>query len=663
MKLQEIIINNFMPYKGEQKVSFPQHETQNVMLLFGDNMRGKTSFLNAIRWGFYGNAVGRHLREIPRTNLVNMDSAAMGDWCMSIYLKFSDANNTYELRRQINKKAHVSSPRSDADFEELIGLRINDEVIPGDAVVNQINQVLPEEISRFFLFDGELLQEYENLLIEGDEQGEKIKEHIEQALGVPALVHGRDELASLLKDARMIQAKDAKKNKELSSFAERQRQLDLQLTSYEKDLKDQDSQHVETQTQIDLIDDELKNTEAVQRKKIELEGLKGSIKGIERNLVDLTDQKRELLKTAWKDVLHSSVSPLLFKLQDERKNLKFAIDKTAVINKQIADLTKMLDDPTCVTCHQDIPKSEIEPFRKKYEVLKAESELSSVNMDDYTVITEKIEKLNKINSADEGRRILQCLSKESKEQVLLIKEETKLEELDEEIKGVDTDHIMRQREKRDRLIDLKTRLNQAIERIKNSIDKNVKEQDQVATLISKNKGAQGQQSSIRVNLYQELEQVFSQGIVRLRDSLRETVQQHASNAFSELTTEKTYSGLEINDNYGLSIIDHESRILKERSAGAEQIVALSLIDGLNRTARKSGPIVMDTPLGRLDPKHRSNVLKYLPKMADQVVLLVHEGEIDPKKDLNNFAERIGARYKINRISATESRIERVSDHG
>lgn len=44
MKLQEITIKNFMPYKGEQRIHFPQHETQNVMLLFGDNMRGKTSF-------------------------------------------------------------------------------------------------------------------------------------------------------------------------------------------------------------------------------------------------------------------------------------------------------------------------------------------------------------------------------------------------------------------------------------------------------------------------------------------------------------------------------------------------------------------------------------------------------------------------------------------
>jgi DNA sulfur modification protein DndD len=43
MKLKELIINNFMPYKGEQTVAFPQDDIENVMLLFGDNMRGKTS--------------------------------------------------------------------------------------------------------------------------------------------------------------------------------------------------------------------------------------------------------------------------------------------------------------------------------------------------------------------------------------------------------------------------------------------------------------------------------------------------------------------------------------------------------------------------------------------------------------------------------------------
>jgi DNA sulfur modification protein DndD len=656
MKLQKLIIQNFMPYKGEQKIEFPQHETQNVMLLFGDNMRGKTSFLNSIRWGFYGSAVGRHLRTIPRVNLVNIDAASEGDWQMSITLKFSHNEKQYELRRHINKKGHVSEPRSDSDFEENVGLRVDGEVLTADKIINEVNQVVPEEISRFFLFDGELLQEYENLLIEENEQGEKIKEHIEQALGVPALIHGRDELKTLLKTARNLQAKDAKKDKELQQYAEQQRQLEIQLTSFEKDQLDSLDQKNDIQNQMDVIDDGLKNTEAVQRKKLELEGLAGEQKVTQQSLDSMQDEQRVLLNSVWKDVLYNSVNPILEGFRSQRDGIQTAISRKAILEDKIKVLRRTLDDPTCPTCSQDIPTTEMTSIKGSIEQLLAESELSSVNVEDMTAINRKIDQLSKIQSQGEGARIIELANKQRQSEVQLIKIETKLDEIEEEIRDYDTDQIMRQREKRGQLAILLSRVESGLSDIKQEIDNNQNKQDHIATLISKSAGAQGKLSSRRVNVCQELEQVFSEGINQLRDLLREEVQQYASEAFAELTTEKTYSGLEINRNYGLSIIDHEGRTLKERSAGAEQVVALSLIDGLNRTARKAGPIVMDTPLGRLDPKHRSNVLRYLPKMAEQVVLLVHEGEIDPGRDLSNFAERIGARYKIERVSATESRI-------
>ena len=68
MKLHSITMKNFMPYKGQARVEFPQDEFRNVMLVFGDNMRGKTSLLNALRWGFY-EARGRaafHDNSAPR---------------------------------------------------------------------------------------------------------------------------------------------------------------------------------------------------------------------------------------------------------------------------------------------------------------------------------------------------------------------------------------------------------------------------------------------------------------------------------------------------------------------------------------------------------------------------------------------------------------------
>ena len=107
-------------------------------------------------------------------------------------------------------------------------------------------------------------------------------------------------------------------------------------------------------------------------------------------------------------------------------------------------------------------------------------------------------------------------------------------------------------------------------------------------------------------------------------------------------------------------MDDVGRKVTVRSAGAEQVVALSLIDGLNRTGRSVGPVIMDTPFGRLDLKHRDNILSYLPEVTSQFVLLVHSGEIRPDTDLSSVKPRIGFAYQIVEVSPTRSKIERVS---
>ena len=59
MILHSLKATNFMPYRCKMSITFPTDADKNVMLVFGDNMRGKTSLLNALRWAFYGKAINR----------------------------------------------------------------------------------------------------------------------------------------------------------------------------------------------------------------------------------------------------------------------------------------------------------------------------------------------------------------------------------------------------------------------------------------------------------------------------------------------------------------------------------------------------------------------------------------------------------------------------
>ena len=663
MKIKRIVINNFMPYRGRQEIEFPQHETQNVMLLFGDNMRGKTSFLNAIRWGFYNVALGRHLREIPKVNLINRDAVDEGDWIMSVTLNFVHDSKNYVLTRKITGRENIIRPQNNADFIDTIGLKVDGVVMPIDAINNEINQVMPREVSRFFLFDGELLQEYENLVIEESDQGKKIKEHIESILGVPALVHARDELKILLNDARKTQRRDAEKIGELRKFSIAQKDSEKELETVESEIGRLQDQKDHVQAQIDTIDSFLENTEAVQNKKIEFAQLDEKKNRFEVVIRQSNEEIHDLIRDAWKDVLASSVRSIIDRLKDKRRIQQQRVDESINLQCEINELRKSIENyQVCSTCGQEIPENIRRPLEERLKKLLLSESEKGVYSDQKKVseLVTTIENLEGIRSSDEVDRIINCV-----EQIIITKNdlmdtENRRDNIWEDIKGFDTEGIMRKREERNRWQKQLTKIETDLNDENSKKDEIAEKRAKISQLISKHKGSEGSLSNKRVKRLEQLETVFGKGIDRLRQKLKDDVASHATTTFKRLTTEKTYSGLKINQSYGFSILDQEGRVLDERSAGAEQVVALSLIDGLNKTSGTKAPIVMDTPLGRLDLKHRKNILQYLPDMSEQIVLLIHEGEINAKRDIEIFADRIGARYEIKRISATHSRIERMS---
>ena len=73
---------------------------------------------------------------------------------------------------------------------------------------------------------------------------------------------------------------------------------------------------------------------------------------------------------------------------------------------------------------------------------------------------------------------------------------------------------------------------------------------------------------------------------------------------------------------------HNIRMM-DSSAGEDQIFALSLIAAIAKVSGTKVPIVMDTPLARLDTDHRSNVLRYFAAQAgEQVVFLSQPDEVN-----------------------------------
>lgn len=660
MKLHSLTARNFMPYKGEMELTFPQDEQRNVMIVFGDNMRGKTSILNAIRWAFYGEAVGRHSRPIPLQEIVNKDAALADDWRVEVHVKFDANGHAYDLRRVADRRQMVATPSKPEDFARSIHLTRDGSAVSGDQVEAEIGLIAPKEISRFFLFDGELLQEYETLLIEDNQQGQQIKEAIEQVLGVPALTNGRVDIQTILKHAQKRQNTDLKQVAGLEKQAERHAELTGKIDAIDRDLEDLSARLKKVREERNALDDEVEAAQSVIGAKATLDAKLGEQKVLIEDCERKEAERLDLLSGAWKDLIDAQLQIRRDQLERRRKELMDSITKRSSLAQKVSDLQRLLDTRECPTCEQVL--SEERRSQIGEALGQAETELQS-NDDSSAALQEisgQLDALSKIRGINAKDRLRQAEKDLQGYNVRLTQIENDIETLRDEIAGYDTAEIARKRVLLSEKIREEGRLQGDIQ------DQNVERKKLVDELAVSQKAIEGltkdrtQRSTVKVSLCSDLERVFSQSIEQLRDKLRKRVEQLANDAFRQMTTQKSYRGLEINDNYGLQIVDASGRHVAVRSAGAEQIVALSLIDGLNRTGRSAGPVIMDTPFGRLDLNHRDNILSYLPSVTSQFVLLVHSGEIRKETDLAVIAERVGAVYEIREISSTQSRLERAT---
>ncbi|MGY6205338.1 hypothetical protein [Paraburkholderia strydomiana] len=104
-----------------------------------------------------------------------------------------------------------------------------------------------------------------------------------------------------------------------------------------------------------------------------------------------------------------------------------------------------------------------------------------------------------------------------------------------------------------------------------------------------------------------------------------------------------------NDGTTLILGKTGKEIAVDRSAGENQIFATALIAGLAKVSGVRAPMVVDTPLGRLDSKHRQNILGFWTgDKSRQVILLSQDEEID-HLFYKNIKASVGKTYLLEHV--------------
>lgn len=106
----------------------------------------------------------------------------------------------------------------------------------------------------------------------------------------------------------------------------------------------------------------------------------------------------------------------------------------------------------------------------------------------------------------------------------------------------------------------------------------------------------------------------------------------------------------------LSYINHDGEKIEKASlsAGEKQLMVISLLWALAICSKRKLPVIIDTPLSRLDSNHREALISsYFPHASEQTIILSTDSEITPEY-YNMMKENIGDEFTLVYDDSTKS---------
>lgn len=168
------------------------------------------------------------------------------------------------------------------------------------------------------------------------------------------------------------------------------------------------------------------------------------------------------------------------------------------------------------------------------------------------------------------------------------------------------------------------------------------------------------------NLNIELKKIFEEYSSETRIILGD----ETTRIFRRLIDDKDMSlinEITINNKYELEIYERNNiRITQDISQGQRQIVALSFVTALAKIADKGTgqiefPLFMDTPFGRISKQNRVNLIKNIPNLSLQWILLLTDTEFtDFEAEVFKSEGRVGRIYKLYQIDKGHSEIKQMN---
>lgn len=614
MIIKRLTMHNFGVYASTNTFEFSGEKP--IVLIGGLNGRGKTTFLEAVLLALYGansfayqestfKSYGKYLR-----SFVNIMDGSRETFIELEFELNNEEHDVYLVRREWDSKNKV---RTVENISVSKNGTLSDFLTQNWTMY--IENILPSALSNFFFFDGEKIAE-----LAVDSTNAQLKESIRAMLGISIL-------DTLENDIRRNVRKFQKKENTFYDMSD----VDRLRTIKDRAGKQLNSVIDEIGEKENLL---LSYKESLEKKRLKYSSLGGNVIGKRENLL----MKKARLNTQ------------IQKLQDNIQLNASGVLPLTLVSDLLIKVKK-----------QGAKEKESEIQQRAKEFINQAFDFYSRNSADVKSISAFIDFLEK-QVSDKALEIVYGLSDRGLLQInQLCDEATK-------VAISSTDKYLKEKEAiKDKVDEIENYLSidineDALHKLYTQIRKLEQQiidiETVLASLEQKRRSANGDLIKVtsefnkKVSILLESMEMdddnkrvvkYSEMALRVLDTFSVKIQQRKTGVLGDTITE-CYKKLANKKNLidkiimdpvslDLQYIGREGNLVEKNalSAGEKQLMVIAILWALAICSKKKLPVIIDTPLSRLDSNHRKALIKtYFPYASDQTIILSTDSEIDQK---------------------------------
>lgn len=612
MIIKSLTIENFRNYSGFNSFDLTTSENQNIVLIGGRNGAGKTSLADAIRLCLYGHkAEGQALSEAKYQEYLSNVCSKKGNansFHISMELILDEGNPPIEInitRRFIKKGSKFN--------EELILRKSGSDVefIDKSYWSYYIEKLISPKASRYFFFDGEKVKD----IIASSNSKDYLQNAVFDLSGI-------SELNNLKADLKEVVKRILSKTKKKSSLA----RIDNCHFEIEELVKKKDDLNSDID---DMRDSIIRLEEEKSVLSQERSRLIGSSESKMKKIVLRIDELNRNFNEADQKVTDFCFNRLIYKLADRAISStveEARSENKGVISKYSSDTIRSIRDRDDMSALLGIPED------KGKEILdRLISHIeSSCNADEESLLDLTLSKVEQIDS----------MHVSSEESELFLKNFIDREFYAQEIRKYEK---KKAKVEDPSLADVDNKIQEIVTNIQaNSIE--------IDRLESMKETIMSKLSILQTNLrkeersvvLEEVDRASLENIALVQEKIEERSQISLMESKQKLTkkinemyhvlknTKDMVKEVRISDSFELQLIDFKDREINKDfiSEGEKGILMYSVVYGLHSLSNMKFPVIIDSPLGRMDTLHVNHLAtKLFPTVSEQVILLSHDREV------------------------------------